>query len=161
MLRFITGATVLGFLAIVGWTILQQYIPGNADLSEVRQRVTGPLTAQMEAKDFKFGAPVFIRIFKEERKLEVWLKKGETFDRFRTYDICAYSGELGPKLKEGDEFVAEDLGEDTIILKKINLRALLEDAIEKAKSIDLDKLEREIEDESNELARQKFKVSSR
>jgi AbrB family transcriptional regulator (stage V sporulation protein T) len=53
------------------------------------------------------------------------------------------------ELKEGDEFLAEDLGEDTIILKKINLRALLEDAIEKAKSIDLDKLEREIEEESN------------
>jgi AbrB family transcriptional regulator (stage V sporulation protein T) len=65
------------------------------------------------------------------------------------------------KLKVGDEFVAEDLGEDTIILKKINLRTLLEDAIEKAKSVDLDKLQREIEEESNQLARQKFKVSPR
>lgn len=65
------------------------------------------------------------------------------------------------KLKEGDEFVAEDLGEDTIVLKKINLRALLEDAIVKAKSVDLDKLEEEIEEESNQLARQKFKVSAR
>lgn len=63
------------------------------------------------------------------------------------------------KLKEGDEFVAEDLGEDTIVLKKINLRALLEDAIVKAKSQDLDKLEKEIEEESNQLARQKFKIS--
>ena len=65
------------------------------------------------------------------------------------------------KLKEGDEFVAEDLGDDTIVLKKINLRALLEDAIVKAKSVDLDKLEREIEAESNQLARQKFKISAR
>ena len=65
------------------------------------------------------------------------------------------------KLKEGDEFVAEDLGEDTIVLKKINLRALLEDAIVKAKSVDLDKLEKEIEEESNQLARQRFKISSR
>ena len=65
------------------------------------------------------------------------------------------------KLKEGDEFVAEDLGEDTIVLKKINLRALLEDAIVKAKSQDLDKLEKEIEEESNQLARQKHKISSR
>ena len=64
------------------------------------------------------------------------------------------------KLKEGDEFVAEDLGEDTIVLKKINLRALLEDAIVKAKSVDLDKLEKEIEEESNKLARQKFKISA-
>ena len=65
------------------------------------------------------------------------------------------------KLKEGDEFVAEDLGEDTIVLKKINLRALLEDAIVKAKSVDLDKLEKEIEEESNQLARQKFEISAR
>ncbi len=65
------------------------------------------------------------------------------------------------KLKEGDEFVAEDLGEDTIVLKKINLRALLEDAIVKAKSVDLDKLEKEIEEESLQLARQKFKISAR
>ena len=65
------------------------------------------------------------------------------------------------KLEEGDDFVAEELGEDTIILKKINLRSLLEDAIVKAKSIDLDKLEEEIEQESNQLARQKFKVSAR
>ena len=65
------------------------------------------------------------------------------------------------KLKEGDEFVAEDLGEDTIVLKKINLRSLLEDAIVKAKSVDLDKLEKEIEEESNQLARQKFKISAR
>ena len=61
------------------------------------------------------------------------------------------------KLKEGDEFVAEDLGEVTIVLNKINLRLLLEDAIEKAKSIDLDKLESEIEEKSNQLARQKSK----
>ena len=65
------------------------------------------------------------------------------------------------KLKEGDEFVVEDLGEDTIVLKKINLRALLEDAIVKAKSQDLDKLEKEIEEESNQLSRQKFKISAR
>lgn len=65
------------------------------------------------------------------------------------------------KLKVGDQFVAEEAGEDTIILKKIDLRTILEDAIEKAKSIDLDKLEREIEEESNQIARKKFKVSTR
>lgn len=65
------------------------------------------------------------------------------------------------KLKEGDEFAVEDLGEDTIILKRIDLRALLKDAIEKARSVDLEEIEREIEEESNQLARQKFKVSPR
>jgi AbrB family transcriptional regulator (stage V sporulation protein T) len=65
------------------------------------------------------------------------------------------------KLKEGDEFAVEDLGEDTIILKRIDLRALLKDAIEKSRSVDLEELERDIEEESNQLAHQKFKVSPR
>ncbi|HOI70537.1 MAG: SpoVT / AbrB like domain protein [Methanosaeta sp. PtaB.Bin087] len=64
-------------------------------------------------------------------------------------------------LKEGDELIAEELGEDTIILKKINLQSLLEDAIEIAMSVNLDRFEREIEEESNQLARKKFKVYPR
>lgn len=47
------------------------------------------------------------------------------------------------------------------IRKKNDTRALLEDAIEKAKSVDLDKLEKETEEESNQLARKIYKVSSR
>lgn len=50
------------------------------------------------------GRPIFIRIFKEEEELEVWTQpKGkERFELWKTYPICAYSGGLGPKLKEGD-----------------------------------------------------------
>ncbi len=44
-----------------------------------------------------------IRIFKEESVLEVWKKTSSgTFRLFKTYEICAYSGDLGPKFKEGD-----------------------------------------------------------
>ena len=50
----------------------------------------------------KLGDPVFIRIFKEEKELEVWVKPGQKFKLFRTYPICKFSGELGPKLREGD-----------------------------------------------------------
>lgn len=64
-------------------------------------------------------------------------------------------------LMEGDEFAIDSLGEGTFILKKINLRALLEEAIEKAKGIDHNKIEREIEEESNRLAKKRFEVCSR
>ena len=51
----------------------------------------------------KYGAPIFIRIFKDPGVLEVWVKSGNgTFVNFKNYDICAFSGALGPKLKEGD-----------------------------------------------------------
>jgi AbrB family transcriptional regulator (stage V sporulation protein T) len=64
-------------------------------------------------------------------------------------------------LKEGDEFAVDSLGEGIFILKKIDLRSLLKEAIEKAKGINHEKVEREIEEESNQLARKRFEVCSR
>ena len=53
------------------------------------------------------GAPVFIRVFKEELELELWLKDGEVFRLFETYPVAAMSGKLGPKLAEGDRQAPE------------------------------------------------------
>ncbi|MGD0953139.1 MAG: AbrB/MazE/SpoVT family DNA-binding domain-containing protein [Methanotrichaceae archaeon] len=64
-------------------------------------------------------------------------------------------------LKQGDELLIDEMGEGTFILKKVDVRAMLRDAIIKAKSIDNEKLEREIEEESNRFARDKFKISDR
>jgi len=64
-------------------------------------------------------------------------------------------------LKEGDEFAVDSLGEGIFILKKIDLRSLLKEAIEKAKGINHEKVERGIEEESNQLARKRFEVCPR
>jgi AbrB family looped-hinge helix DNA binding protein len=68
--------------------------------------------------------------------------------------------ELRQKLgiSTGDEFIVEELGPDSLVLKKVNLRALMQDIIEKARNIDMDKLEAEIEEEANRLARRKYKI---
>ncbi len=59
-------------------------------------------------KNLKSGAPVFIRAFKEERELELFLQDDDgTFKLLRTYPIAAASGKLGPKLAEGDMQVPE------------------------------------------------------
>jgi murein L,D-transpeptidase YafK len=50
----------------------------------------------------KVGDPIFIRIFKEESLLEVWIRSGAEYQHLIDYYICAYSGYLGPKLEEGD-----------------------------------------------------------
>lgn len=65
------------------------------------------LVRDLEGRGLLDGAPVFLRIFKEERQLELWLEKGRVFSLFRTWDIAALSGELGPKLKEGDKQAPE------------------------------------------------------
>lgn len=71
------------------------------------RRVTPGLKKVLHDKDLEWGAPVFIRIFKEERELELWIQKEDTFRKFRTYPIAAMSGVLGPKLAEGDKQAPE------------------------------------------------------
>ena len=53
------------------------------------------------------GDPLFIRIFKEESLLEVWMHTGTVYEHLKDYAICTYSGNLGPKLKEGDSQAPE------------------------------------------------------
>jgi len=53
-------------------------------------------------------APIFIRIFKEESELEVWKQRDDgRFYHFKTYPICNWSGEIGPKLRYGDRQAPE------------------------------------------------------
>lgn len=57
------------------------------------------------------GFHLFIRAFKKEENLEVWIKeKGkEQFTLLQTYSFCASSGTLGPKRKEGDLQIPEGI----------------------------------------------------
>lgn len=59
---------------------------------------------KLKQRGFEWGAPAFVRIFKEENTLEVWLQRQDgTFALFQQYPICSFSGELGPKKREGDK----------------------------------------------------------
>jgi len=52
---------------------------------------------------YGMGDQVFVRIFKQEGQLELWLRKSNSrFALYKTYPICKWSGKLGPKLKEAD-----------------------------------------------------------
>ena len=66
------------------------------------------LAADLAAAGFAMGDAVHVRILKRERLLEVWLSHaGARFEQFRAYPICAMSGDLGPKLQEGDRQAPE------------------------------------------------------
>ncbi|MBY6203275.1 L,D-transpeptidase family protein [Halomonas denitrificans] len=60
------------------------------------------LRAQLGRAGFRLGDRTHLRIYKESRELEVHLLRDGSFDHFRTFRICAISGSLGPKLREGD-----------------------------------------------------------
>jgi murein L,D-transpeptidase YafK len=71
-----------------------------------------PLTQQMlsdiEQKNMNKESPILVRLFKEESELEVWKEdRGGRFALLKTYPICRWSGELGPKVKEGDRQAPE------------------------------------------------------
>jgi len=65
------------------------------------------LEERLTALSAKMGDPVFIRLFKEEALLEVWIKTKNEYEHLKDYIICASSGYLGPKLKEGDRQAPE------------------------------------------------------
>ena len=61
------------------------------------------LVAAIKAIGSTPGDAMVVRIFKEESTLEVWKRTGSgQYRLLKTYAICAYSGGLGPKIKEGD-----------------------------------------------------------
>ncbi|MCC0056910.1 MAG: murein L,D-transpeptidase [Rhodobiaceae bacterium] len=64
--------------------------------------------SMMEEKGMGRLDPIVIRIFKEESELEVWKRnKSGRYALLNTYPICAWSGVLGPKVKEGDRQAPE------------------------------------------------------
>jgi murein L,D-transpeptidase YafK len=75
-------------------------------------RALAPLSDKMlgeiEQKNMSKDSPILVRLFKEESELEVW-KQDNTghFELLKTYPICRWSGELGPKVKEGDRQAPE------------------------------------------------------
>lgn len=82
---------------------------GKDRAKRAEQLIGERMTHELADKTLEKGSPVFIRAFKEERELELFVLSKSTgkYELFRTYPIVAASGELGPKLAEGDGQVPE------------------------------------------------------
>ncbi|WP_428659013.1 L,D-transpeptidase family protein [Runella sp.] len=79
-----------------------QEFPVSERSREVTARVAEPLKNAFTTNGLVWGSPVFLRIFKDTKRLETWVKKEEQFVLFKSYPICHFSGQPGPKTKEGD-----------------------------------------------------------
>jgi murein L,D-transpeptidase YafK len=66
------------------------------------------MISELEKRKMPKESPVLVRLFKEESEVEVW-KQDESgrFALLKVYPICRWSGELGPKMKEGDRQAPE------------------------------------------------------
>lgn len=86
---------------------VQEAIGLSSDISDIRARQQPRLTATLGEIGATLGDPVYLRVFKEEAELELWVQTQSGFVLFKTYPICSYSGKLGPKLREGDHQAPE------------------------------------------------------
>jgi len=64
--------------------------------------------AEIAAKNMDKESPILARIFKEEAELEIWKKNRDgEYALLKSFPICRWSGDLGPKKKEGDRQAPE------------------------------------------------------
>ena len=99
--RLLTGAGLLASAALL-----------SACYGDDFEKENTPIPSYLKAKmaDINVGERdgIFIRIFKKEAELEVWKRKSSgEYALLKTYEICAWSGDLGPKFKEGDRQAPE------------------------------------------------------
>lgn len=102
--RLVIAALLLALLGAGLFYAYRTLVPGKANLPEIRARVWPGLERELDAFGLAANGDLFIRIFKEEKELEIWGVdiKTATYRKFKTYPVCAYSGKLGPKEREGD-----------------------------------------------------------
>lgn len=101
--RLICAALLTATLAVTGC---------NGTLEDIAPKAERELPARIvqliKAKDMRKEAPILMRIFKEEGVLEVWKqRRNGRYDLVTSYDICKWSGKLGPKYTEGDRQAPE------------------------------------------------------
>jgi len=81
-------------------------------LTRSNGRSTAPIPsnvlALMKEKNTDAHKPILIRTFKKEAELEIWKQQADgQYTLLKTYPMCRWSGQLGPKVKEGDRQVPE------------------------------------------------------
>src|SRR3954452_20571355 len=61
------------------------------------------MVKEIQSKNMDMESPILVRLFKEEPELEIWKQNRDgRFALLKTYPICRWSGDLGPKVREGD-----------------------------------------------------------
>ena len=79
-----------------------------ANNAKANQPVPPSSSPTMAEKDMDLQSPMLVRLFKQEAELEVWKQdRSGRFALLKTYPICRWSGDLGPKVREGDRQAPE------------------------------------------------------
>jgi murein L,D-transpeptidase YafK len=101
----ITSAALAAGVLLAGCNSDEVSLATNA---KANQPVPPKLIQAMVEKDMDLNSPILVRLFKQEAELEVWKQdRSGRFALLKTYPICRWSGDLGPKVREGDRQAPE------------------------------------------------------
>ena len=95
-LGFLSALTIAALIS--GSALLASCQPGQPISNRAAQPLSPQMLSLLERKGMDKEDPILIRIFKEESELEVWKQDPNgQMALLKTYPICRWSGELGPK----------------------------------------------------------------
>jgi murein L,D-transpeptidase YafK len=101
----VTSAVLTVSVMLAGCNTDEISLANNA---KANQPVPPRLIQAMSEKNMDLQSPILVRIFKQEAELEVWKQDRDgRFALLKTYPICRWSGDLGPKVREGDRQAPE------------------------------------------------------
>jgi murein L,D-transpeptidase YafK len=104
-----SGRPGSGWWAAIAAIVCGGFLAGcSFGLPKDLKPVPRQLVAAMHDLGMEESSPIFIRIFKEESQLEVWKQtQSGQYALLKIYEICSWSGELGPKKVQGDKQAPE------------------------------------------------------
>jgi murein L,D-transpeptidase YafK len=108
-MKFRVAALILAMLTLSTFQIHGVRAADESENVEAVAARANALKAAFEAKGLKLGSPVFLRVYKQSSELELWVQQGSRYTLFKTFQICRWSGNLGPKMFEGDRQSPEGL----------------------------------------------------
>ena len=81
---------------------------GMAGSVRASHALSPQMVALMEQKGVSQNSAVLIRTYKKEAEFEIWkMKPDGRYTYLKTFPMCRWSGQLGPKMREGDRQVPE------------------------------------------------------
>ena len=104
--RFSKGIALFATLALLAGCSLErrEQVSSRASASSI----SAETLAAMDSIGTDRNQPILIRAFKKESEIEIWKRtRTGTFALMKTYPVCRWSGQLGPKTREGDRQVPE------------------------------------------------------
>lgn len=101
-----SGGVLVTMLVLGSLSACQNSLESVGNVSQ--KPIPSSLIHKMKARGMKTSSPILLRIFKSENVIEIWKEKTNgRYALLEKYEICKWSGKLGPKFKEGDRQAPE------------------------------------------------------